>query len=255
MNKLVLALACFVVFDFAVGETNATKKVHTKAERLARRERRNLELYGGWVNDRRKQEGEIAVVNSQRAIDDTVIHSAITKFENNIHVAVKTANADSVNVENADKVFEGLKANLAVFIVDNKGLPGILLAPESRWAIVNVAKYAGTKQKEWAQIEILRALYFVLGSGVTPDKTAITAPITKTYQLAYIDPDITSFEENMNLMNCLRFYGITPFDRRLYRDACEEGWAPAPTNKYQQAVWDKVHAIPTKPLVIEPEKK
>jgi len=35
----------------------------------------------------------------------------------------------------------------------------------------------------------------------------------------------------------------------------EEGWAPAPTNEYQKIVWDKVHAIPQKPMKIEFDPK
>ena len=45
--------------------------------------------------------------------------------------------------------------------------------------------------------------------------------------------------------------GVTPHYRCPYFKACEEGWAPAPTNEYQRAVWEKVHAIPDKPMKIE----
>ena len=43
--------------------------------------------------------------------------------------------------------------------------------------------------------------------------------------------------------------------RTVYRKACEEGWAPQPTNDVQKAIWDKVHAMPTEPLKIKPETK
>ena len=47
--------------------------------------------------------------------------------------------------------------------------------------------------------------------------------------------------------------GMAPFKITTYRKACEDGWAPQPTNEYQQAIWDKVHAMPTEPLKIAPE--
>ena len=34
-------------------------------------------------------------------------------------------------------------------------------------------------------------------------------------------------------------------------DGKAPGWAPQPTNEVQRAIWDKVHAIPDKPLTIE----
>jgi hypothetical protein len=40
-----------------------------------------------------------------------------------------------------------------------------------------------------------------------------------------------------------------------YYDACEEGWAPTPTNAVQKKIWDKVHKLPTKPLMIVPESQ
>ena len=44
--------------------------------------------------------------------------------------------------------------------------------------------------------------------------------------------------------------------RRIpYRQACQEGWAPAPTNAVQRAIWNKVHQIPDSPLVIEFDPK
>ena len=35
----------------------------------------------------------------------------------------------------------------------------------------------------------------------------------------------------------------------------QQGWAPAPTNEVQQAIWDKVHQIPDKPITIEFDPK
>ena len=49
--------------------------------------------------------------------------------------------------------------------------------------------------------------------------------------------------------------GIRPEQKVFYRKAVEEGWAPAPTNEFQRAIWDKVHAMPTEPLKIKPETK
>ena len=40
-----------------------------------------------------------------------------------------------------------------------------------------------------------------------------------------------------------------------YKEACEEGWAPAPTNEIQKAIWDKVRATPKNPMKIEFDPK
>ena len=47
------------------------------------------------------------------------------------------------------------------------------------------------------------------------------------------------------------------FSRQMvpYSRACREGWAPFPTNAVQKAFWEKVHAIPDRPITIEFDPK
>lgn len=49
--------------------------------------------------------------------------------------------------------------------------------------------------------------------------------------------------------------GLRPEVLASYREACEQGWAPAPTNDVQKAIWQKVHAIPDKPITIKYDPK
>ena len=49
----------------------------------------------------------------------------------------------------------------------------------------------------------------------------------------------------------LRLRGVTEFKTTSYLVACREGWAPAPTNDIQKAIWEKVHAPPQKPMKIK----
>ena len=49
--------------------------------------------------------------------------------------------------------------------------------------------------------------------------------------------------------------GMTPTRIASYKKACQEGWAPAPTNDVQKAIWEKVHAVPATPMKIEFDPK
>jgi hypothetical protein len=55
------------------------------------------------------------------------------------------------------------------------------------------------------------------------------------------------------------FYGLVPWYQTTYVKACEEGWAPAPTNDIQKAIWERVKADkergPTNPLKIPMPKR
>ena len=58
-----------------------------------------------------------------------------------------------------------------------------------------------------------------------------------------------------NCRKLLAKRGVYPKRYVTYRAACIRGWAPAPTNAAQKAVWDKVRAIPKNPMKIEFDPK
>ena len=68
--------------------------------------------------------------------------------------------------------------------------------------------------------------------------------------MAGVPPDV--FPRMLHYIGAL---GIRPVVQATYKKACQEGWAPAPTNDVQKAIWEKVHAIPDKPITIEFDPK
>lgn len=57
------------------------------------------------------------------------------------------------------------------------------------------------------------------------------------------------------MMNNAAGYGMTPLTIASYRTACRYGWAPAPTNDVQKAIWNEIHQIPDKPITIKYDPK
>ena len=66
---------------------------------------------------------------------------------------------------------------------------------------------------------------------------------------------VVSPEPFTKMMDNAEALGIRRVRHTTYRKACYEGWAPPPTNAYQKAIWDMVHALPTEPMKIKPETK
>ena len=154
------------------------------------------------------------------------------------------------------------KANLAVVAVDDDESPALVVAPEDGWAAVNVAKTAKGLMTEAARAkfhasrtrkEMLRAYSLLCGGGSSqcPGNAMNCAKQTELdlcgEQIPY---DLAS-----NHKRYLAELGVTPVVTVPYSKACREGWAPAPTNEYQKAIWDKVHAIPKNPIKIEFDPK
>lgn len=84
-------------------------------------------------------------------------------------------------------------------------------------------------------------------------------PLYSLDDLDALKNDMISPEGLSGMNLCFKKLGITPYRRVSYRDACREGWAPAPTNEFEKVIWEKVKAEnskePTKGLKIKYDPK
>ena len=63
------------------------------------------------------------------------------------------------------------------------------------------------------------------------------------------------------ISNGYKKFGFGYIRKSTYMGACRQGWAPAPTNEYQKAIWDRVNKEraeatknPTNPMKIKFDK-
>ena len=101
--------------------------------------------------------------------------------------------------------------------------------------------------------ELIRAVCYAAGTPVTQFKGNIFT-IAKARDLDHC-PEMIPIDTMQRTAFRLKDLGVMPSYKTTYRKACVDGWAPAPTNEYQKAIWDKVHAMPTAPIKIKPETK
>jgi len=132
-----------------------------------------------------------------------------------------------------------------VVLCDAAGEPPLLVAPESRWAVVSVAALAADKPS--AEVlaarvrkEQWRAFAYVMGAANSNIEHCLMKPVFSTGDLDALRPLTISPEPVNKITQQAARLGISPARVTSYRRACEEGWAPAPTNDIQRAVWDEV---------------
>ena len=173
--------------------------------------------------------------------------------------------ATKLTIEIADGKFDfpspKIQGEASLFVVDDPALPPLLSAPESRWAMVNVAplaKGAGEKPQFFAarvQKELTRGFCLLAGAQNSGYPDALVGCITKPEDLDRFADCRLPIDVMNRFAPYLKGYGVTPKVYTTYKKACEQGWAPAPTNEFQKAIWDKVHAMPSAPIKIKPESK
>ena len=165
-----------------------------------------------------------------------------------------------MNFSNAEAVLKELGGNAGLFVVSQQDAPALYIAPEKGWAFVNVAALAADKPTEdvlarRVRREVWRGFAMAAGSTDTEWEHCLLGPITSLKSLDNIESEAVSPEPTTKIAKHLTKLGILPFKRVTYKQACMEGWAPAPQNEFQKTIWDKVHAVPAKPMKIEFDPK
>lgn len=213
---------------------------------------------GGYVRKPGTAKGYFVVLNAQKSVSATDFSAAIDSIDKYVRIQSKMVDLDKLEISSIPEELTKAGGNVGVALITDPSLPALLAAPEEGWALVNVSKLADpdkTKLAARTRREILRA--FALAGGVmyAAQGDFVLQPVRKPSELDKLPREQYGAAMNHIFKLSLPYFGITPWYQTTYVKACEEGWAPQPTNEFQKAIWDKVHELPTNPIKIKPETK
>ena len=240
MKKLIVVALLAVSAAYAYAE----KKVYTEEEKAALKEKR-LQKTGGIIF--KEGEGKVVVVNAQSKYAAEDIERALEIFRDFLKVTIEVQSGTwSLGTKKPGD------ANVAMYLVDDASLPMSLVAMEEHWGVMNVAPLTGKKQfdNEFARVAIA-----TFGSGVSQYKVSPMQSVSRPADLEDIIKAVITMDSGMSMNLNLEKIGVTKSKMTTYLKACQEGWAPAPTNDYQKAIWEQTHAIPANPMKIEFDPK
>ena len=218
-----------------------------------------LSRSGGRVVKPNTQRGKIVFINTQKEVSSKAFKDLAIGYS---HVSGYNFVCEESEFADPEILKAKCAADVAIIIVADDKKPAMLAAIEDQWAVVNVRKLLSgladdaARTKFWpgrCQKEVLRAFIAVSG-GLTSDYPNNILSVEKLSDLdlygAFIPADAMR-----GIRKTLGAIGVTPVVKASYKNACQQGWAPPPTNDVQKAIWDKVHTIPTKPIKIEFDPK
>lgn len=143
---------------------------------------------------------------------------------------------------------------ITIELVESDAFGALAIYPEDNRATVNVKPLAadgatGDLLATRLYKEIIRAALMTLGSGYSP--TLCHASVVRSLKdLDQINPKYVS-PDTFTHLGAMPLLGMQFVTFSNYREACKQGWAPAPTNDVQRGIWDEIHNPPSKPLKIE----
>ena len=189
----------------------------------------------------------VRVVNLQTKLSSVVLQRSVDLIRTASNVPVVLVEKTGKEPATMAKETLALPETLAVIVVSEvSGQPALLVAPEEMWALINVA--ALTQGASPATLEtrtykeIWRALSYLLGVANTAAANTMMSPVGSLSDLDSITGQMLNAEYIMRIQQMAVKKGVSPSRMSTYKKACEEGWAPMPTNSIQKAIWEEVKA-------------
>lgn len=250
MKKLafMFVAALSAVLNAADSQPKSEKPPLTAAEKAARHERMMVKT-GGIVE--KVGDGKIVFINCQSRIGDEEIKQRVDRmrFLLKFNMEIRTGSWQ-IDVKKPDD------ATVAIYIIDDEKLPLSLVAVESRWGAVNTSQLKlGTRFSK----ELSRVVTMVLGGDRSQFPASPMQTVCSASDLDKLLTDNFAMDSVTQIQLNTKALGMSRNGKTSYLKACEEGWAHAPTNRYEKAIWDKVHSEkergPVNGLKILPPKK
>ena len=136
------------------------------------------------------------------------------------------------------------KAGAVLFYCEDDDMPILSIYPEEAITVINVKPLRDKDELTYLRRfhkEFWRGLAFTFGGyGGTQQGQTVLAPVFSLEELDNLRANsIAPTQVNSITVgkNRLRIYGDRPVP---YVRACREGWAPAPTNDVQKAIYDRI---------------
>ena len=267
--KTVVSLVCSIVifvvlsaeqpYDPSVKELSREELMALpKAERSAYMQKFIVQKTGGMIVKPGSGKGLVKIVSSVPGIPMDIIAEPLQKSKRVLNLDVKVESGAPVSPQNATERRRQEKADICVFVVEDEVLPRLLAAPEEGWSIVNakacrIDKPENVRYKIRVRKEIMRGLALALGCANCGN---VMHPVVRIQDLEEIEIEALPFTTKKFMLTNLEKFGVRPVTEVSYLKACEEGWAPPPTNAYQKAIWDRFKAEkergPSNPIQIKP---
>ena len=257
MNKttLISAFAMLLLTGSAIAES----KNANKAEAAKKAFNDRVMQKGGFVVYPNSQKGSIAILDIQDSVSiEESFNEVFQSIRRQIPVKIEYLKR---SVAEYPTLKAQAKANFAVILTSDDKLPPSMIVPEEGYAVVNLVKYKkgltlpkddGTYKKRCAKATL--KAFMLLCGGCTS-----RYPGHVGTALSVCDLDLSHDKIPIDIQDGIKKYlssaGVTPLRRTIYKKAVEEGWAPAPTNAIQKAIWEKVHAAPKNPMKIKFDPK
>jgi len=204
---------------------------------------------GGLIKEPPKEGPVVSFVNAQEIVPVSALQATVDSIHAMLRfpVALRSEPESKNPLAMAASLVMEKNVVALVLIAEIENFPSILVAPESKWGIINVHALKDPEGDaallaERMHKEMWRVFAYVMGAANSNYQNCLMKPIFSVQDLDAIKMAAVCPEPLNKILTQARMFGLAPIRTVTYRKAVEEGWAPAPTNDVQQAIYDEVKA-------------
>lgn len=214
------------------------------AATIAARREKFLRKTGGMI--RRETKERAIVVDLQGKVPPEVITPVVAALAKDTRSKMEYVSAKDAtfSISEAKNLLAKCKAVAAIFLVDDATLPLSLVAMEAGWSVVNVNPLSQDKPsedvlKDRTQKMLVRTATVFFGGAESDMKFSAMQPVSSVRDLDSMPGHGVVPASMIQMIKHMQKIGVAESRPVPYAQACQEGWAPAPTNEYQKAVWER----------------
>lgn len=267
MKTLVVSVVAAAALVAMSGAAESRNRL-TLEERQARKEAFQARMYsrtGGFLERQNPKGRRFAYLDMQNVVAEDDISEPIATMSRILQRKIVLEKFDGVfAVNDADALLKKSDAAEAIFLIEDASAPRFLIAPESKWGMINVAALNADNPgsvvlANRVRLEMWRAFALLNGAANSMMGKCVLQPVFSNADVDALDAKAFCPEPMNKIMMHLDRTDVMKLERCSYRRACEEGWAPMPTNEVQKAIYEAVKAeqakSPAKGMTIDYDPK
>jgi hypothetical protein len=242
MKKLIFLFVCFL---------NAIYMINAQPQNTIVKNRRvNRLIKSGGLVTKINNGPVVQIYDAKQSLPLKVVKKVIFDVQMSTGIAIKYTQNDL-----------GEKGAIAtVKVVESDLLGPLSIYPDKFTTVLNINTLRkGTKSDEHFNLrcikQLWRSLAYALGAGNSNGPFTVMKPFRNMKELDECKVCVAGPEALNVMIKSAKKLGAAEAHTMTYRQACIEGWAPAPTNDIQKAIWDKIHATPKNPMKIKFDPK
>ena len=154
------------------------------------------------------------------------------------------------------------EASGVVLLVDGHECPSACeIYPEEHLAVVNIdvllnGVTGSGRRQDRIEKQVWRAIGHICGVGAPEGYQCVMQSMRSLQDIDMLPIKFIHPSSFYKARSYFTRMGVSPTRKGTYEAAVKQGWAPAPTNDIQKAIWDKAHAEkergPSNPIQIKP---